>query len=253
MPCPGAAVQYSGSCGPHLSPSRSGSSPVDGAGRSGLSALRCTRRASFSRCLACLAFSRSRFAMVVLPARAMVASLCSTFRSGRTTGLARLRLRWSTSGSGLVGTRTGVTRAHWRLLRTRAGFFAESSTCQGCHLASDLLHRPLLRDDGRINQAELAPRNSQLGHRSFLLTIWFIAAPDGRHFHQVLLSTNDRTAVSRPFNWCRRHEYRDPRCRRCPDPEQGQWAVGGAYRKEALAQRSQGSANCGGFAHDSYG
>jgi hypothetical protein len=42
--------------------------------RAGLSALRCIRRASFSRCLTCLAFSRSRFAMVVLPARAMVSS-----------------------------------------------------------------------------------------------------------------------------------------------------------------------------------
>lgn len=167
--------------------------------------------------------------------------------------MAQLRLRWSTGGSDLVGARAGMPSTHWRLLGSRAGFFAESSTCQRRHLAPDLLHRPFLRDDGRINQAELGPRDSQLGHGPFLLTVWFIAAPDGRHFHQALLSTNDRTAMSRPFNWCRRHECHDPRCRRCPDPEQGQWAVGGAYRKEALARRSQGSANCGGFAHDSYG
>lgn len=75
--CPGTSVQYRGSWGPHRNPSRSGSSPSAVVGLIVFSALRCTRRASFSRCFTCLAFSRSRLAMVVLPARAMVSSFYS--------------------------------------------------------------------------------------------------------------------------------------------------------------------------------
>lgn len=84
---PGAPVQYRGSWGPHCNPSRSGSSPPDVTVRSGFSALRWTRRASFSRCFTCFAFSRSRFAMVVLPARAMVPSFYSSSLIGDRIGL----------------------------------------------------------------------------------------------------------------------------------------------------------------------
>lgn len=76
-----------------------------------LSALRWARRASFSRCFTCRAFSRSRFAIVVLPARAMVPSFyplsvkgertIDPLCSGRSTGLT------SRSGS-FMGTRRGL-------------------------------------------------------------------------------------------------------------------------------------------------
>jgi hypothetical protein len=46
-------------------------------GRAGFSVLRCSRRASFSRRWICFAFSRSRFAIVVFPARPMAPSFAS--------------------------------------------------------------------------------------------------------------------------------------------------------------------------------
>jgi len=45
-----------------------------------LSALRWARRSSFSRCFICLAFSRSRLAIVVFPGRPMIASFVQNAR-----------------------------------------------------------------------------------------------------------------------------------------------------------------------------
>ena len=64
-----------GACGPQWRPARSGSSPSGVERRELFSALRSARFASFSLRFICSAFSRSRFASVVLLARPMASSL----------------------------------------------------------------------------------------------------------------------------------------------------------------------------------